>query len=293
LTQVNLEAVAFVLGGYTPLPTVAGASSAGFDAPVTCAQSINTSEPSQMNAAAALAVATPERNVRAPGPMPSPPESVPNLDLDVLRQHMTVVRRKLTPGQYLYRAGQPFHALYLVHAGFLKSRIQTVDGREQITGFHLRGELLAVDSIGTATHACDVIALDFSEVWELPYPPVLHACMRVPELQARLTAALSAEIRRDHNWMLALGTLDAEQRVALFLLDLAQRYRAMGFSPSHFVLRTTRAEMGSFLALKHETVTRALSHLGTLGYIEVERREVRIRDADALARLAGGSVRLQ
>ena len=243
-----------------------------------------------MNAiAATVATVAPERIARSAAPAAAAPEALPALDFEVLRQHMTVVRRKLTPGQYLYRAGQPFHALYLVHAGFLKSRVASPDGREQITGFHLRGELLAVDSIGTATHGCDVIALDFSEVWELAYPPVLHACMRVPELQSRLTAALSAEIRRDRNWMLALGTLDAEQRVALFLLDLSQRYQAMGFSPSHFVLRTTRAEMGSFLALKHETVTRALSHLHALGHISVERREVRIRDAQALTRLAGGA----
>ena len=222
----------------------------------------------------------------------APAEALPALELEALLKHMPVVRRTLTPGQYLYRAGQSFQALYLVHAGFLKSRLVSPDGREQITGFHLRGELLAVDAIGTATHGCDVIALDYSEVWELPYPPVLHACMRVPELQARLTAALAAEIRRDREWMLALGTLEAEQRVALFLLDLARRYQALGFSASRFVLRTTRAEMGSFLALKHETVTRALSRLHALGYISVERRDVRILDADALARLAGGTARL-
>jgi CRP/FNR family transcriptional regulator len=246
-----------------------------------------------MNASLAFVESDVRTAPRAPAPLSHTPEALGALELDTLRQHMNVTRRKLTPGQYLYRAGQPFQALYLVHAGFLKSRLVSSDGREQITGFHLRGELLAVDSIGTATHGCDVIALDYSEVWELPYPPVLHACMRMPELQTRLTAALASEIRRDRNWMLALGTLDAEQRVAMFLLDLAQRYQAMGFSPSHFVLRTTRAEMGSFLALKHETVTRALSHLHAQGYIDVDRREVRIRDAEALARLSGGSTRTQ
>jgi CRP-like cAMP-binding protein len=130
-----------------------------------------------MNAALAIAPVRIERNAPA---APAAPEVMPTLELEALRQHMTVVRRKLTPGQYLCRAGQPFHALYLVHAGFLKSRLVSSDGREQITGFHLRGDLLAVDSIGAATHACDVMALDFSEVWELPYPPVLHACMRIP-----------------------------------------------------------------------------------------------------------------
>jgi CRP/FNR family transcriptional regulator len=214
------------------------------------------------------------------------------LDIEALKALMPLTRRKLVPGQHLYRAGQPFVALYLVHAGFLKTCAVSEDGREQITGFHLRGELLGVDSIGTSTHACDAIALDHCEVWELPYPPVLTACLRIPELQARLASALAGEIRRDRNWMLALGTLDAEQRVAAFLLDLASRYEALGFSPTCFVLRTTRAEMGSFLALKHETVTRALSHLDELGYISVLRREVRIENPDALRRMTGRSARV-
>ena len=121
---------------------------------------------------------------------------------------------------------------------------------------------------------------------------MLNACIRIPELQAQLTRALAAEIRSNRSWMLALGTLSAEQRVAAFLLDVAVRHEMMGFSASHFVLRMSRADIGSFLALKHETVTRALTRLGAQGCISVQYREVRIIDAGALRSVAhdGASV---
>jgi CRP/FNR family transcriptional regulator len=131
-----------------------------------------------------------------------------------LRQHVQVLRRRVEAGQYLYRAGQPFQALYLIRVGSVKTCELAEDGREQVTGFRMAGELLGVESIGLSTYACDVVALESSEIWELPYPPVLMACLRIPELQQSLTDAMAQEIRRNRSWMLALGTLTAEQRVA-------------------------------------------------------------------------------
>ena len=96
--------------------------------------------------------------------------------IEELRRHVTVVQRKLEAGQHLYRAGQPFQAVYLVHSGFLKTSQVSEDGREQVTGFRMRGDLLGAESIGTATHAGDAVALDASVVWELSYPAVLKAC---------------------------------------------------------------------------------------------------------------------
>ncbi|MGN2243271.1 Crp/Fnr family transcriptional regulator [Frateuria sp. GZRR33] len=213
--------------------------------------------------------------------------SVGPIDIEQLSQHVQLVRRKLAPGQHVYRAGQSFHAIYLVHAGFLKTCELSEDGRERVTGFRMRGDLVGVESIGLAHFACDVVALDDSEVWELPYPPVLHACLRMPELQTRLTAALAGEIRNDRAWMLALGTLTAEQRVAAFLLDMAERHLRLGFSPRHFLLRMGRADIASFLGIKHETVTRALSRLERMQCIDVQRREIRLLDPDGLRRMAG------
>jgi CRP/FNR family transcriptional regulator len=234
-----------------------------------------------MNTAAA-AVRVPVAHRRTQDPVFVPGLVKGGIALEELRAHVPVVQRKLEAGQYLYRAGQPFHALYLVHAGFLKTSVISEDGREQVTGFRMRGDLMGVESIGMAVHTCDAIALDTSGVWELPYPEILNACARMPDLQAQLTAALAAEIRNDRSWMLALGTLSAEQRVAAFLLDVAARHEALGFSDRHFVLRMSRADIGSFLALKHETVTRALTRLGAQGCIAIQWREVRILDAGAL-----------
>lgn len=211
------------------------------------------------------------------------------LDIDELRSHVPVLRRKLAAGQYLYRAGQPFAALFLVHAGFLKTSLTAEDGREQVTGFRMRGDMLGVESIGMKTHGCDVVALDTSEIWEMPYPAVLRACCAIPELQSQLAMALATEIRNDRSWMLALGTLNAEQRVAAFLIDIATRHAALGFSDRHFVLRMSRADIGSFLALKHETITRALTRLSAQGCISVQWREVRILDVASLHGVVGNS----
>jgi CRP/FNR family transcriptional regulator len=211
------------------------------------------------------------------------------IDIERLREHVPVLRRKIKAGQCVYRAGQPFHALYLVHVGCFKTSELSDDGREQVTGFRMRGDLIGVESIGLSAYACDAIALEDGEVWELPYPPVLHACFALPDMHARFTAAMAEEIRRDRAWMLALGTLSADQRVAAFLVDIAGRCAALGFSDRHFVLRMSRADMANYLALKHETVSRALSHLHELGCIEVLRREVKVLDADRLVALASGS----
>lgn len=236
-----------------------------------------------MNAAAATSIVPPGAAHWAH----REPDSHDDIGIGELRAVVPVMRRKLAAGQYLYRAGQAFRALFLVNVGCLKTCELADDGREQVTGFRLRGDLVGVESIGLATYACDVVALESGEVWELPYPPMLAACLRVPELQTRLTAALAGEIRRDRLWMLALGTLSAEQRVAAFLLDLADRHAALGFSARHFILRMGRLDMASFLALKHETVSRALSRLGELALISIRRREVRIVDADGLHAFAG------
>lgn len=192
-----------------------------------------------------------------------------------LLQNVPAQRRRLQPRGLLFRAGQPCHALFMVHAGLFKTSVLSEDGRERVTGFHLRGELLGIDSFDMPTYACDAIALDTSEAWELPLSWLKG---EGSDLLPCITGMLAAEIRRDWRWMLALGTLSAEQRVVAFLLDLAARLQILGYSAQHLLLRMTRADLGSFLALQLETVTRALSHLDATGVIIVNRREIRIRD---------------
>lgn len=210
-----------------------------------------------------------------------------DIDVDVLRQHVSVLRHKLVAGHTLFHAGQAFKSLYLIHSGYVKTVELSEDGRDQVTGFRGKGDFLGTESIGLRHYACGAMALESGEAWELPYPAMLQACKEVPELNARLAAALAREIRDDRAWMLTIGTLNAEQRVAAFLLGEGRRYARLGFSARHFILRMRRADMASFLALTNETVCRVMTRLHELRLIDVARREVHVLDDGALRVLAG------
>lgn len=192
------------------------------------------------------------------------------------------VRRRIQHKQALYRAGQQARSVFIVHAGTFKTSLVVEDGREQVTGFQLRGDMLGLESIDRPVFACDAIALDVCEVMELPRAYlVAHADALMPYV----AGLLAQELRREWRWMLALRTLDAEQRVVAFLLDLADRFTALGYSPARLLLRMTRAELGNFLSLSLETVVRVLSRLDAAGLITVNCRDVTINDAGALASL--------
>jgi CRP/FNR family transcriptional regulator, anaerobic regulatory protein len=209
------------------------------------------------------------------------------MDVDALRRHVNVLRHKLVAGEPLYHAGQPFRSLFLVHAGFLKTVELADDGRDQVTGFRGKGDFLGTESIGLTHYSCGAVSLESGEAWELPYPAMLDACREIPQLNARLAAALAREIRSDRSWMLNIGTLNAEQRVAAFLLSEGNRYARLGFSARHFMLRMRRADMASFLALTNETVCRVLTRFREMRLIDVARREVRVLDDGALHALIG------
>lgn len=211
----------------------------------------------------------------------------PELVVESLERYMHVTERKVRAGQYVYQSGQPFHSLHLVRVGSVKTCELSEDGRDQVTGFWLRGDLIGVEAIGLGGYPSEAVALEDSVIWQLPFSPVLEACVQVPDLQMRLTIALADGIRRNRSWMLSIGTLTAEQRVAAFLLDISGRQARLGFSDRRFTLRMGRSDIASFLALTHETVSRAFSHLEQMGYVLIRRRDVQLLDFDALARCAG------
>jgi CRP/FNR family transcriptional regulator len=209
---------------------------------------------------------------------------------DALLEGLALRRRRMQARQYVFRAGERRSSLFLIGAGCFKTCVISPDGREKITGFRLRGDLLGMDALDMPCHACNAISLDVGEVWELPVAQLRDS---LPDFQQWLTAALAGEIRRDWSWMLAVGTLSAEQRVVTFLLDFAMRLEVLGFSSRCLMLRMTRADLGNFLALQLETVTRALSHLQALGLIGVERRQIRIEDPAGLRAMLGTARSLQ
>ena len=198
-------------------------------------------------------------------------------------------RRTVRRGETLFRTGEPFEAVYAVRTGFFKTRVSSNDGRDQVTGFQMAGELLGLDGISTDRHSCDAVALEDSQVCVIPYAQLEQLSREFTDLQRQFHKIMSREIVRDHGVMLLLGSMRAEARLAAFLLNLAQRLKARGFSPSSLVLRMTREEIGTYLGLKLETVSRCFSKLQEDRVLQVRQREVQILDQPALERLVDGA----
>jgi len=202
-------------------------------------------------------------------------------------EQIVATRRRVRRGEALFRAGDRFESLYAVRLGFLKSTHLSTEGHEQVTGFHMAGEIVGLDGISADSHTCDTTALEDTEVCVIPYDRLEEFAASMPALQNHLRKVMSREIVREHGVMLLLGSMRAEERLAAFLLNLSQRFEARGYSRTEFVLRMTRAEIGSFLGLKLETVSRALSHFAQENLIEVDQKHVRILDAERLRGLLG------
>jgi CRP/FNR family transcriptional regulator len=197
---------------------------------------------------------------------------------------LVYTRRRLKRGDALYRAGDAFSSLYAVRSGFFKTTQTLEDGREQVTGFHMPGELLGMEGIGPEKHPCNAVALEDSEICIIPYARLEALGREMPSLQQQFHKVMSREIVREHGVMLLLGTMRAEERLATFLLNLSQRFTARGFAPAEFHLRMTREEIGSYLGLKLETVSRTFSRFQEERLVSVQQKHIHILDVDGLKR---------
>jgi CRP/FNR family transcriptional regulator len=209
------------------------------------------------------------------------------LDDEDLRRIDNVVyaRRRLKRGEALYHAGAEFNALYAIRSGSFKASLFDGEGREQVSGFFMAGELLGLEGLGSGEYNAAAVALEDSEACVLPYTLIEVLAREVPGLQRRLHAVLAREIVRDQGVMMLLGTMRAEQRLATFLLNLSARSVRRGYSSSDFHLRMTREEIGSYLGLKLETVSRLFSQFNDAGVIAVDHKHVRILDVRKLERM--------
>ena len=194
-------------------------------------------------------------------------------------------RARLKKHEILYQPGEPFHALYAIRVGSLKATLLAENGREQVAGFHLPGEILGLDGVATDRHQAAAIALEDTEVCVLPFANVQGLAQGVPALLQNLHQVMSKEIARNQGMMLLLGSMNAEERLAAFLLNLAERHRRRGYSTIEFVLRMTREELGSYLGLKLETVSRLFSRFQEGGLVQVHGRTVKLLDPIALRQL--------
>ena len=206
--------------------------------------------------------------------------------LRLLDEHLTPQRRVVHAGDVIYQAGERFGTLYVLNSGFVKIVNQSRDGREQVVGLKLRGDWLGFDGIADSRYACDAIAMDTGEVWMIRYDRPLAACASQRAVLTALHEAMSREIACDRDSLMSVCTLPADARVADFLHGWAESLARRGLRSDQITLRMTRAEIGNYLGMTLETVSRALSKLARdklIGFAEKGRRDVHIPDVGALA----------
>lgn len=214
------------------------------------------------------------------------PRDLGGAELDRFDEVATA-RRRVARGAPLYHNGDRFESLYAVRSGAFKTVGVSRQGEEKVTGFHLPGELLGLEAISSGRHDYSAVALEDSEVCILPFAQLERMALSMPALQHQLLRLLSGDISRDHGLMLLLGSMTAEQRLAAFLLSLARRHQRLGFSASRFALRMTREEIGNYLGLTLETVSRLLSRFQREGLVAVQQRDIELKSAERLMEMVG------
>lgn len=202
---------------------------------------------------------------------------------------IVATRKQVKQGQHLFASGDQFSSLYAIRIGFFKTCVASEDGREQVTGFQMAGEIIGLDGIVTDHHNCNAIALEDAEVCVMPFSNVEMLSREFPVLQRHVHKIMSREIVRENGMMMMLGNMRAEERLAAFLLNLVQRLHARGYSQSELILRMTREEIGSYLGLKLETISRTFSKFSEDGIIEVKQRYVRILDDEKLKQIVNSN----
>ena len=206
--------------------------------------------------------------------------------LKLLVDTLAPQRRVVHAGDILYQAGECFGNLYVMNSGFFKLVTLSPDGREQVVSLKFRGDWLGFDGIAQGAYSCDAVAMDTGDIWVIRYDALLGACFRCPELLTALHTAMSREIGRDRDSLMSVCTLPADARVAEFLRQWAQSLAQRGLRCDQITLRMTRAEIGNYLGMTLETVSRALSKLArdkVIDFAEKGRRDIRIPNAQALA----------
>jgi CRP/FNR family transcriptional regulator len=200
-------------------------------------------------------------------------EDVAKLEL-LIEPHST-----LHADDHLFRVGDAFRAIFAVRSGYLKTYLVDDGGREQVLGFHLPGELVGLDAIYPERHQCNAVALDTASVCELPFHSIEALSLSVPSLQRSMFRLMSKELGESHA---LAGDLSAEERLAAFLLSLANRLKARGYSETRLTLAMPRRDIANFLALATETVSRVFTRFEKEGLIHVDRRDVTLLDLDRL-----------
>lgn len=197
-------------------------------------------------------------------------------------------RRQIARGERLFRLGDPLTAVYIAREGAFKSVSISEDGEEQVLGFHLPGELIGLDALGSGEHRCEGVALTAANICEVPYEQLTQIAAELPGLQQQLLRVIGQSVGRDQDHLGLLVRRQANERIALFLHSLSERYRNIGLSDQQFSLPMSREDIARFLGLALETVSRGFTRLQDDGVISVTGRRVEILNGPELLRLAHG-----
>lgn len=214
-------------------------------------------------------------------PVGMPRDNVALMD-EFVRERVRVMK-----GSSLFRLGDEAQAIYGLRSGALKTQLEDSAGQVQITGFVMPGEIIGMDGMVDSTHTSEAVALEDSEVCVIRVEDIDRLSPHLPVLAQQFRRLMSMEINRAHQMVMTLGTLRSEQRVAAFLLNISHRLTMLGYSSRDFILRMSREEIGNYLGLTLETVSRLLSRFARENLIRIKQREVSILDMDGLRALAG------
>lgn len=209
-------------------------------------------------------------------------------DAGTARLDTLITRRRVLRDEQLFCIDEPFHAIYAIRFGHFKTFRDSLNGQRHIVGFHMASDVLGLDAIGPARHASGAVALDTSEVCAIPFLQFEQLSSDLPRLQQIFYRVLGHAITRDQSAMLVMGRMRAERKLAVFLLDLSARYAACGYSPLRFRLRMSREEIGNYLGLTVESVSRVFLRFRQKGLLRTDHREVCITDQAAMEALATG-----
>ena len=218
-------------------------------------------------------------------PMGLSAEDIEKLDQIVKRN------RPLHRGDHLFRDGNKLQCLYIVKTGSVKTYAPSEDGGEQVLGFHLPGELIGLDAIAKNTHHCSAKVLETSAVCEIPFTQLEELSASIPSLQHQMYRLLSQEIGHDEGMLTLLGKKNAEERLAAFLMSLSDRFKRRGFSSTDFYLSMSRHEIGNYLGLAVETISRLFTRFQEEGLLKVERKHVQLLDIARLQSIVQGEQR--
>jgi CRP/FNR family transcriptional regulator len=206
-------------------------------------------------------------------------------DASMVNEDLQLHYLRYKTGQFIYTTGQAFEMLYVVSTGFLKTVMIDDDGNEQVLSFPMKGDLLGIDGIHLHHYSSEAVALSDCTVIAIPFKTLCAMGKSYPALENAMYGVISRELKREAAMVLMLGSLSAEARVARFIAFLSDRFGDMGYSSKQFNLCMTRLEIGSYLGMQLETVSRTLSSLATMGFISVDQRAIEVMDIHALKTL--------